>query len=78
VNPVRIGVIGLGSVFDKYGKLLVDQISGGGVEVVDLFDVDPQRQDLHSERFSLSSASSSAGTDATRCTACLRRPHDAS
>lgn len=60
VNPVRVGVIGLGSVFEKYGKLLSEHVMEGGVEVVDVYDVVAERQDLQSARFGVSSPSSSA------------------
>ena len=59
-NPVRVGVIGLGSVFEKYGKLLTDLVHDGRVEVVDVFDVVPERQTLQSTRFRVSAPSSSA------------------
>ena len=59
-NPVRVGVIGLGSVFDKYGRLLMNQVQAGSAEVVDVFDVDTQRQDLHAARFAVPSVSGSA------------------
>jgi predicted dehydrogenase len=59
-NPVRVGVIGLGSVFDKYSKLLMSQVQAGGAEVVDVFDVDRERQELQADRFRISAPSSSA------------------
>lgn len=42
-SPVRIGVIGLGRVFERYALVLEPLVRSGRAEVVSAFDPDPER-----------------------------------
>jgi len=55
---LRIGVIGLGSVFEKYGRLLENLVHGGRVEVVGVCDAVDERARAEALRFGLASADS--------------------
>jgi predicted dehydrogenase len=50
-TPVRIGVLGLGSVFEKYGRLLEDLQRSAKAQVVAVFDVDPAKVAAETARF---------------------------
>ena len=49
--PVCIGVLGLGSVFEKYGRLLEELVRGGRVSVTAVYDPDTSKRDREAARF---------------------------
>jgi predicted dehydrogenase len=51
IAPVRIGVLGLGSVFEKYGRLLADLERSGTARVVAVYDPLAARCDAEAARF---------------------------
>lgn len=51
--PIRIGVLGLGSVFDKYGRLLEELGLEGRVQVTAVFDPRPDIRKDQADRFGI-------------------------
>lgn len=50
-NPVRIGIIGLGRVFERYALVLDPLVRSGRAEVVSAFDPDPERCAMATQMF---------------------------
>ena len=50
-NPVRIGVIGLGRVFERYALVLEPMVRSGRAEFVSAYDPDPDRQAVARQMF---------------------------
>lgn len=64
--PVRVGVLGLGSVFTKYGRLLDQLILEGRVQVTAVFDPRPQLRKAQAERFGIPDDVTSASSLVSR------------
>jgi predicted dehydrogenase len=58
--PVRVGVLGLGSVFEKYGRMLEELVWADRVLVTAVYDPDRERQQRQADRFGVTHVDGSA------------------